>query len=106
VAWPLAARAQQSERVRYLHALEQAKRDYEKLSHPNEMARSGYVTRLVQMRERAARLKTNEWQAIDAEIKRHPAPNDLDSKTFSNLRVGKWESPRHDYLYRSDGVRG
>jgi hypothetical protein len=26
------------------------------------------------MRENAARLKTDEWQAIDAEIKRHPAP--------------------------------
>jgi len=29
------------------------------------------------MRENAARLKTDEWQAIDAEIKRHPAPSDF-----------------------------
>jgi hypothetical protein len=54
------------------------------------------------MREKAARLNTDEWQAIDTEIKRHPAPKD--SKTFSSLRVGKWESPRHDYLYRDDGT--
>ena len=56
------------------------------------------------MREKAARLKTDEWQAIDAEIKRHPAPSNSDSKKLSNLLVGEWESPRHEYLYRPDGT--
>jgi hypothetical protein len=103
-AWPLALQAQQDDRVRYVGALETAKRDYERVPHPSEAARSDYITRLVRMREKAARLKTDEWQPIDAEIKRHPAPNDSDSKTFSSLLVGKWESPRHDYLYRADGT--
>jgi hypothetical protein len=81
-----------------------AKRDYEKIPKPSEAARSDYITRLVRMREKAARLKTDEWQAIDAEIKRHPAPSDADSQKLSSLLVGKWESPRHDYLYRADGT--
>jgi hypothetical protein len=56
------------------------------------------------MCENAARLKTDEWQAIDAEIKRHPAPSDSDSKKLSSVLVGEWASPRHDYLYRADGT--
>jgi hypothetical protein len=56
------------------------------------------------MRENVARKNTDEWQAIDAEIKQHPAPKDSGSKAFSSLRVGEWKSPRHDYLYRSDGT--
>jgi hypothetical protein len=71
-AWPLAARAQQRDRTRYVGALQKAKRGYEKISHPNEAARSNYITRLVRMREEAARQNTDEWQAIDTEIKQHP----------------------------------
>jgi hypothetical protein len=56
------------------------------------------------MREEAARQNTDAWQAIDTEIKQHLAPSDSDSKTFSSLLVGKWESPRHDYLFRGDGT--
>jgi hypothetical protein len=63
-----------------------------------------YITRLVRLRKGAARRKTDAWQVIDAEIKQHPVPSDSDSKTLSNLLVGKWESPRHDYLYRADGT--
>ena len=103
-AWPFVSRAQQPDRMRYVAALQKAKRNYEKVSHPSEAARSDYITRLVQLREEAARLKTDEWQAIDAEIKLHPAPNESGSKTFSSLLVGKWESPRHDYLFRADGT--
>jgi hypothetical protein len=101
--WPFPARAQQSDRMRHVGTLQQATRDYEKVSHPSEAARSDYITRLVQMRDKAARLKkTDEWQAIDAEIKRHPASPD--SNIFSSLLVGKWRSPRHDYLFRVDGT--
>src|SRR2546425_3966802 len=102
--WPSAARAQQAGHMRYVRALQEAKRDYERISKPSEAVRSDYITRLVRMREKAARLKTNEWQAIDAEIKRHPAPSDSDSKKLSSLLVGEWASPRHDYLYRADGT--
>jgi hypothetical protein len=100
-AWPLAARAQQL--GRYAAALEKANLDYEKMPHPGEAARSDYITRLVQLREKAAQLKTNEWQAIDAEVKRHPAP-ESGGKTYFSLLVVRWESPRHDYLYRADGT--
>ncbi len=103
-AWPLAARAQQPNGKQYLDALEKAKNDYEKISNPSEAARSDYITRLVRLREKAAGLNTDEWQAIDAEIKRHPAPSNADSKILSRLRVGKWQSPRHEYLYRANGT--
>src|SRR5262249_61466316 len=73
-AYPAAARAQQS--GRYVRALQAAKRDYEKMSKPREAARTDYITRLVRMRAKAARLKTDEWQAIAAEIKTHPPPSD------------------------------
>lgn len=103
-ARPFAADAKQPSGTRYVGALEKAKRDYEKTSHPGEADRSNYITRLIRLREKAADAKTDQWQAIDAEIKRHPAPNDSDGKTLSNLLVGKWESPRHDYLFRDDGT--
>jgi hypothetical protein len=104
LAWPLTARAQQSTGAPYIRALTEIKHDYGKISHPSELARSDYITRLGRLREEAARLKTDAWQAIDAEIKQHPVPNDSDGKILSGLLVGQWESPRHDYLYRADGT--
>jgi hypothetical protein len=103
-AWPLAVHAQQPVGARYVNALAQIKRDYDKISHPSEAARADYITRLVRLREQATRTSNYTWQAIDAEIKQHPAPNDSNSKVLSRLLVGKWESPRHDYLYRADGT--
>lgn len=103
-AWPFAARAQQGPGARYLQTLGEMKRSYGKIAHPGEPARSAYITRLILLREAAARLNTHAWQAIDAEIKRHPAPSDSDGAALPNLRVGKWESPRHDYVYRADGT--
>jgi len=44
------------------------------------------------------------FRAINNEMIQHPAPKNSDSKTLSKLRVGKWQSPRHDYIYRSDGT--
>src|SRR5262249_14530519 len=86
--WPLAAGAQQAGHMRYIRALQGAKGDYEKISKPSEAVRSDYITRLVRMREKAAaRLKTDEWQAIDAEVKRHPAPSDSDSKKSAVKKV-------------------
>ena len=71
-ARPFAADAKQPSGTRYVGALEKAKRDYEKTSHPGEADRSNYITRLIRLREKAADAKTDQWQAIDAEIKRHP----------------------------------
>jgi len=103
-AWPQAARAQQPVGARYVRALEEMKRDYGKISHPSEAARADYITRLVRLSEEATRTSDYTWQAIDAEIKQHPAPNDSNNNVLSILLVGKWESPRHDYLYRADGT--
>jgi hypothetical protein len=102
--WPLTVRAQQSVAARYVQALEQIKRDYDKTSRPSEAARSAYVTRLVRLREQASRASNYTWQAIDDEIKQHPAPSDSNSKALSRFLVGTWQSPRHDYLYRADGT--
>jgi hypothetical protein len=71
---------------------------------PAKQTGRNYITRLIRLREKAVRARTDEWRAIDTEIKRHPAPSDADSKIFSSLLVGQWESPRHDYLYRADGT--
>jgi hypothetical protein len=100
--WPPSAR--QPRPGRYLHALATAKRHYASISKPSEAARADYITRLDRLRDKAADAKTDAWQAIDAEIKQHPAPQDADNKALSALRVGQWESPRHDYLYRADGT--
>jgi hypothetical protein len=104
VAWPVAARAQQDFGARYARTLAEMKRAYGKIAHPDETARAAYILRLIRLREEAARRKTNAWQAIDAEIREHPAPVGADSAALSSLRVGEWESPRHEYLYRADGT--
>ncbi len=70
---------------------------------PSEADRERYVTRLVRLREMIAR-KKGDWQAIDAEVKRHPAPAESDPAVFAALLVGSWRSPRHDYIYHSDGT--
>ncbi len=49
-AWPLPASAQRFGQMRYFRALQQAKRDYEKVSKPGEPFRSDYITRVVRMR--------------------------------------------------------
>lgn len=101
--WPLATRAQQAD-ARYLRALDELKRSYGKNSHPSEAARADFITRLVRLREEAADRHTDAWKVIDAQIRDHPAPAGSDSKALSARLVGKWESPRHDYLYRADGT--
>ena len=45
-----------------------------------------------------------EFDALFAELKRHPFPKTADAKKLSQLRAGKWQSPRHDYLYRANGT--
>jgi hypothetical protein len=102
---PAAAATRRATGARYLQALAEAKRDYAKLSKPSEAARADYITRLARLRDKAADANTDAWKAIDAEIKQHPAPKDSeDGKALTALRVGRWEPPRHDYLYRADGT--
>jgi hypothetical protein len=73
--------------------------------HASEAERAQYVTGLVRLRDRLAHNNTgNGWQAVDAEIMRYPAPKDSDPKALAGFLVGKWKSPRHDYLFRKDGT--
>jgi hypothetical protein len=96
---------------------EAAKQEYERAVPPgNEAARLKYVNNLAQIIERnvAERWRTGEpnpdWfklaDAIHAELKKHPAPKDSDSKKLSQLLVGKWQSPRHIYVFRANGKYG
>jgi len=101
---PAAAVTRPATGARYLQALAAARQHYAKISKPSEAARADYLTHLARLRDKAADANTDAWQEIDAEIKQHPAPKDSDSKAFTALRVGQWESPRHDYLYRADGT--
>jgi hypothetical protein len=88
--------------------LQASKRAYEESS-KSEAERIRYVTRLAEKAQtliaehmRTARHdRDQELEAIYSELKLHPAPKSINS---SMLRVGKWESPRHDYLYRKDGT--
>jgi hypothetical protein len=77
-----------------------------------ETARITYVSRLTDILIRligehmttGANPPPGDFDLLDAELKRHPAPDNSDSEQMSRLRIGKWESPRHDYLYRRDGT--
>ncbi len=83
-----------------------ARAKYQQASpHPSEADRERYITSLAAMRAKMAGVRGSmEWQAVDAELRRHPLPKDADSKALTQLRIGKWESPRHGYLLRKDGT--
>jgi hypothetical protein len=77
-----------------------------------EKARLRYVTDLTEIAYRYMAIEKGEawlqleegWEALNHEIVRYPAPKKSDSKALSKLLVGKWESPRHDYVYSMDGT--
>jgi hypothetical protein len=83
--WPLAVRAQQSVAARYVQALEQIKRDYDKTSRPSEAARSAYVTRLVRLREQASRASNYTWHIRELVVRRKMAMRGFAANGF-NLR--------------------
>lgn len=87
-------------------ALSGARKEFEKAGpHPAEAVRSQYIVTLRRMREGFAQHGTTpEWQAVDAELIRHPEPKSSDAKASSALLIGKWSSPRHDYFYKKDGT--
>jgi hypothetical protein len=80
-----------------------AKKEFALYAHPDEAARVRYVLSLAQLRDKLARSNGN-WQAVDAELRHHPAPKGADSAALTKLRLGEWSSPRHEYLYRKDGA--
>jgi len=91
---------------------EAAKAEYEQSSH-DEAARATYVTKLAQIADRLVNEYRQSGQrndelmgAINSELQKHPAPKDIDSKKLRQLLVGKWESPRHTYVFRANGKCG
>ena len=70
----------------------------------NEVLREKYILELAALRWKLSHNGKDGWEAVDAEILKHPAPSKPDAKALLKLRTGKWLSPRHDYLYRADGT--
>jgi hypothetical protein len=94
-----------------------AKAEYEHSSR-DEAARVRYVTKLAGIRAQltpkilhnsdvnAKAAYAGQAAAVDRELGKHPAPGNTDSKALSQLLVGKWQSPRHVYVFRADGTYG
>lgn len=80
-----------------------AKKDFAQNAHPDEAARVHYVQSLAGLRDKLAK-SNGDWQAVDAELRKHPAPKDANSASYRSLRVGEWTSPRHGYVYRKNGT--
>jgi hypothetical protein len=81
--------------------LDKAKTEYAK-AEQTEAARVSFVTKLIRMRARFAQTNNEQWKAVDAEVMHHPAP--ADSAVLSKRLVGEWASPRHEYVFKSDGT--
>lgn len=85
--------------------LQTARERFQRSPHPSEADRQRYIISLAGLRDRFAEArKTADWQAVDAEIRRHPAPKNSDSNALSKILVGEWASPRHEYLFRANGT--
>jgi hypothetical protein len=80
-----------------------ARGKFDSLQQPTEADRVRYITQLVRLRESLTRQDADKMLAIDKEIMRHPMSMPPDSHELAKLIVGKWTSPRHQYLYRTDG---
>jgi hypothetical protein len=80
-----------------------ARVQFTQLPIPTEADRQNYLLELSKLRENLAQNAGSEdCFKVDAEIRRHPAPED--TKGYTQLMVGKWSSPRHEYIYRADGT--
>ena len=66
-----------------------------------ESERQNYIIKLLKLREISK--DSEKTETLTLEIMRHPAPSSSNSKLLSSMLVGQWSSPRHDYLYVSDG---
>ncbi|CAN5589143.1 hypothetical protein BH09VER1_BH09VER1_40800 [soil metagenome] len=89
--------------------LDAAKQKFAK-SDQSEATRSAYVGTLADLlnKEVAEHMRHGghdaQVLAIDAELKKYPAPRNSDSKALTKLRVGHWQSPRHTYIFRENGT--
>jgi len=79
----------------------EARKEY--TAKPDEAARMRLLARLVDLRKTPRVTSTADaWQAVDAEIARHPMPATADRESAQQAFAGKWDSPRHNYLYRCE----
>lgn len=91
--------------------LNAARTEYERSSQ-DEAARVRYVTKLADIETQIYLNRHNEaafgelLDVVVEELRQHPAPRNVDSRKLSQLLVGKWQSPRHVYTFRSDGTYG
>lgn len=94
-----------------LDAAKSAFRDYDtnRKQMAAEDARLKYVSALVEIAYRYMSIDKGNawehlqsgWEALNREIAKYPAAKN--SKGLSKVLVGKWESPRHDYIYYANG---
>jgi len=86
--------------------LKEARAAYEKSATPTEAQREQYIAQLAHLRDHLVKSnRVPDAFAVDAEVMKHPAPSDpATAKTLAHLILGKWRSPRHDYLFRKDGT--
>ena len=83
--------------------LAEAKKSFASLPNPTEADRQKHITELVKLRDALAKNEIHgDCFVVDAEIRRYPAPENTEA--YTKLRVGKWSSPRHEYIYRADGT--
>ncbi len=85
-------------------ALRDARQIYASLKHPTENQRVAYVTKLVRLRESLTRNDGEVFNAIDAEVVKHPMPASAITPQLARRLVGRWQSPRHPYFYHADGT--
>ena len=81
----------------------EARLDKAKLA-SDETLRQKYIMELAMLRFHLSHGDSLDWQLVEAEMAKHPAPTSSDSEAFRKLRLGIWYSPRHSYLYRADGT--
>ena len=84
--------------------LVELKQQFQSLHNPNDSDRVRYITALVRLRESFTRKDYKKMEEIDAEIIKHPMLPNVDSDSLRKRIIGKWTSPRHNYLYRTDGT--
>jgi hypothetical protein len=94
-------------------ALASARSEYQaSAAKDGEAARVRYVTKLAKLLEKhvaefikaGKRDSSGETEAIQAELRQHPAPAGSDGAAFTQLRVGTWQTTRNQYLFKKDGT--
>ena len=97
--------------------LKAAKAEYDASSH-DEVARVRYATKLADLADQltplilhnpdvaAKEAAAGKAGAINEELRKLPMSPKVDSNKLRQSLIGKWESPRHVYVFRTDGTYG